>query len=191
MSPRPALTAWDARNRCSRLLHHPLIKQHVNGFIALRPIPGCRGAASCRPPRSWPLGRRSGRVPALPYPPPRWPQCIARRFGQAKALSLALARRRVATVTRWGFLAAQAATSTGRLPRRRDVGEHEGEDGTDVPADALAAERSVGLLPGGARPFVCPGCLPYKQRHDHTCFFSSRSSMSRYCRTRAKLHCSA
>src|SRR5271157_4309389 len=25
----------------------------------------------CRPPRSWSLGRRSGRVPALPYPPPR------------------------------------------------------------------------------------------------------------------------
>src|SRR5207237_273466 len=25
----------------------------VDGFIAFRPIPGCRGAASCRPPRSW------------------------------------------------------------------------------------------------------------------------------------------
>jgi len=37
---------------------------------------GCRGAASCRPPRSWHLGRRSGRVPALPYPPPRLLQCI-------------------------------------------------------------------------------------------------------------------
>src|SRR6516225_2873252 len=48
----------------------------VNGFIAFGPIPGCRGAASCRPPRSWPLGRRSGRVPALPYPPPRLLQCI-------------------------------------------------------------------------------------------------------------------
>ena len=46
------------------------------GFIALGPIPGCRGAASCRPPRSWPLGRRSGRVPAWPYPPPRLLQCI-------------------------------------------------------------------------------------------------------------------
>ena len=29
------------------------------------------GAASCRPLRSWPLSRRSGRVPALPYPPLR------------------------------------------------------------------------------------------------------------------------
>jgi hypothetical protein len=48
----------------------------VNGFIALRPIPGCGAAASCRPPRSWDLDRRSGRVPALPYPPPRLPQCI-------------------------------------------------------------------------------------------------------------------
>ena len=43
----------------------------MNGFIAFGPIPGCRGAASCRPPRSWPPGRRSGRVPALPYPPPK------------------------------------------------------------------------------------------------------------------------
>jgi hypothetical protein len=48
----------------------------VNGFIALRPIPGCGAAASCRPPRSWRLSRRSGRVPALPYPPPRLPQSI-------------------------------------------------------------------------------------------------------------------
>ena len=28
-------------------------------------------AASCRPLRSWSLGRRSGRVAALPYPPPK------------------------------------------------------------------------------------------------------------------------
>jgi hypothetical protein len=48
-----------------------VVARTVNGFIALGPIPGCRGAASCRPPRSWPLDRRSGRVPALPYPPPR------------------------------------------------------------------------------------------------------------------------
>jgi hypothetical protein len=48
----------------------------VDGFIALGPIPGCRGAASCRPPRSWHPGRRSGRVPALPYPPPGLLQCI-------------------------------------------------------------------------------------------------------------------
>ena len=48
----------------------------VDGLIALGPIPGCPGAASCRPPRSWHLGRRSGRVPALPYPPPRLLQCI-------------------------------------------------------------------------------------------------------------------
>jgi hypothetical protein len=29
-----------------------------------------RRAASCRPIRSWPPGRRSGCPPALPYPPP-------------------------------------------------------------------------------------------------------------------------
>ena len=48
----------------------PVISKTVNGFIAFGPIPGCRGAASCRPPRSWRPGRRSGRVPAWPYPPP-------------------------------------------------------------------------------------------------------------------------
>ena len=57
--------------------------KHVDGFIALGPIPGCRGAASCRPPRSWHLGRRSGRVPALPYPLPRLVQCIADHGHQA------------------------------------------------------------------------------------------------------------
>src|SRR5262245_3754310 len=49
----------------------PVISKAVNGFIAFGPIPGWRGAASCRPPRSWRLGRRSGRVPAWRYPPPR------------------------------------------------------------------------------------------------------------------------
>src|ERR1700687_1185603 len=33
--------------------------------------PEWQRAASCRPIRSWPLGRRSGRFPPLPYPPPR------------------------------------------------------------------------------------------------------------------------
>jgi hypothetical protein len=49
----------------------PVISKTVNRFIALGPIPGWPGAASCRPPRSWRLGRRSGRVPAWPDPPPR------------------------------------------------------------------------------------------------------------------------
>ena len=66
----------------------------VNGFIALGPIPGCRGAASCRPPRSWHLGRRSGRVPALPYPPPRHQQCIGDHGHRAMpGLGQPLARR--------------------------------------------------------------------------------------------------
>jgi hypothetical protein len=42
--------------------------QGIDRWVA---IPGCRGAASCRPVRSWPLGRRWGRVPARPDPPPR------------------------------------------------------------------------------------------------------------------------
>jgi hypothetical protein len=66
----------------------------ANGFIASGPIPGCRGAASCRPPRSWPLGRRSGRVPAWPYPPPRLLQCIGDHGHRAMpGLGQPLARR--------------------------------------------------------------------------------------------------
>jgi hypothetical protein len=41
------------------------------GFNAFVPHRMEAGAASCRPHSGWPLGRRSGRVPALPYPPPR------------------------------------------------------------------------------------------------------------------------
>ena len=67
----------------------------VNGFIAFGPIPVGRGAASCRPRRSWPLGRRSGRVAALPYPPPRLAQCNPEGYDRANSFSffLELARR--------------------------------------------------------------------------------------------------
>src|SRR5437016_3911051 len=43
------------------------------GFSALVPIPkGEKTGRHLVPPlRSWPLGRRSGRFPPLPYPPPR------------------------------------------------------------------------------------------------------------------------
>jgi len=40
------------------------------GFTAFPPEWLCLGAAGAAPPFR-PLGRRSGRIPALPYPPPR------------------------------------------------------------------------------------------------------------------------
>jgi putative transposase len=40
---------------------------------------GKTGAASCRPSRSWSLGRRSGRVATEPYPPPK-PSAIVKAF---------------------------------------------------------------------------------------------------------------
>jgi hypothetical protein len=152
----------------------------------------CGGAASRRPLRSWRLGRRSGRVPALPYPPPRWPQCIAPRWARQRRSPwprLAAACRPSPIRLSWGtreppqpaeFRAGVMSATTRRA-----------RNGPGVPAQALAAEPSVGLLPGGARAFGCHGSLPYKHRNDYTYFFSSRSSMSRYWRTRAKLHCSA
>src|SRR5208282_1227219 len=50
-------------------------------------LPGAADAA----PSFRPLGRRSGRIPALPYPPPRWgqykPRCGAREDPGAKKLA--------------------------------------------------------------------------------------------------------
>ena len=37
----------------------------VNGFIAFGQSRGAEGRHRCRPPRSWPLGWRSGRVPRV------------------------------------------------------------------------------------------------------------------------------
>src|SRR5262249_53889459 len=70
-SPRgsvPVQREWD-KGRCS--LIRSVITRTVNEFIVFWPIPGYQGAASGRPPRSWHLGRRSGRVPAWPDPPPK------------------------------------------------------------------------------------------------------------------------
>jgi len=44
-------------------------------------------------------------------------------------------------------------------------------NGPGVLAQALAAEPSVGLLPGGAHAFGCHGSLPYKTLHDYICVF--------------------
>ena len=147
-------------------------------------------AASCRPLRSWPLGRRSGRVPALPYPPPRWPQCIAPPRGHAKA-SLRLGPPPCINhdpfAPPWEpdrLHPAEFHTGVMWTSRWRE------RNGPGVQAHALAAERSVDLPPGGARPFGCHGCVMATSISNYSCLFSSRTSMSRYCRTRAKLHLS-
>jgi len=83
----------------------------VNGFIALGPIPEGRGAASCRPLRSWPLGQRLDRVPAMPDPRPNYPQCISAHLDQAMFVSLALARRLALATANFCRLAAQMASA--------------------------------------------------------------------------------
>jgi hypothetical protein len=69
----PVWVAREEKRPCSP--NWSVISKTVNGFIALGPIPGCRGAASCRPLRSGHPGRLSGHVPALPDPPPRLLEC--------------------------------------------------------------------------------------------------------------------
>jgi len=69
------------------------------------------GAASCRPLRSWPLSRRSGRVPALPYPPPRSPQCTSLDCGWTISFPSVLARRLALAIASFSFRAAQMASA--------------------------------------------------------------------------------
>lgn len=101
-----------------------------------------------------------------------------------------LAHRRVSTVT-YAHLLHGGPNSLRAAEFRTGVisaATWRGQKVPGAPTHVLAAARSVGLLPAGAPPFGCHGWLPYKQRHDHTRFFSSMSSISRYCCTRAKLH---
>ena len=73
------------------------------------PGPGDR-AASCRPSGLGP-GRRSGRVPALPYPPPRLYQCTSQHCGRSTSFSLILARRLASAAASFCRLAAQIASA--------------------------------------------------------------------------------
>jgi hypothetical protein len=56
-------------------------------------------------------GRRSGRVPALPYPPPRSPQCTPEHYDYANPSFSALARRRAFAVASFCLRAAQIASA--------------------------------------------------------------------------------
>ena len=103
---------------CSR---SPVISKTVNGFIAFGPIPGCRGAASCRPPRSWPLGRRSGRVPALPDPPPRSLEPTRNHGHPAIPSGIALAQSGATECL--GNCGARQRSGTRALTPRKMVGE--------------------------------------------------------------------
>ena len=100
--------------------HSPVISKTVNGFIAFGPIPGCRGAASCRPPRSWRLGRRSGRVPALPDPPPRFLEHTPNRGHPAIPRGIALGHSGATACL--GNCGARQRSGTRTLTPRKMVG---------------------------------------------------------------------
>ena len=53
----------------------------------------------------------SGRVPALPYPPPRSSQCTSQDCGWAISFSLVLARRLALAVASFSLRAAQMASA--------------------------------------------------------------------------------
>ncbi len=82
----------------------------MNGFIAFGPTPVGRGAASCRPPRSSPLGRRSGRVPALPCPPPKSSDYTPLSSGHA-APSALVARRLASAAASFSLRVVQIASA--------------------------------------------------------------------------------
>jgi hypothetical protein len=56
-------------------------------------------------------GRRSGRVPALPYPPPRLLQCNSKGYDRANSFSSDLARRLASALASFSFRAAQMASA--------------------------------------------------------------------------------
>jgi hypothetical protein len=73
--------------------------------------PGMSRGGIVPPPRSWYLGRRSGRVPALPYPPPRLRQCNPEGHDRANSFSLDLALRLASALSSFSLRAAQIASA--------------------------------------------------------------------------------
>jgi len=83
----------------------------VNGFIALGPIPDRPWGRFLPPSPVLALGRRSGCVAALPYPPPRLSQRTSQDCGWSTPLSLVLARRLASAVANLCLVAAQIASA--------------------------------------------------------------------------------
>jgi len=83
----------------------------VNGFITLGPIPDWLWGGFLSPSPVLALGRRSGRVPALPYPLPKLSQRTSQDCGWSTPLSLVLARRLASAVANLCLLAAQIASA--------------------------------------------------------------------------------
>ena len=82
----------------------------MNGFIALGPIPERPWGGFLPPSPVLALGLRSGRVPALPYPPPRFTECTSQHCGWSISLSLVLARLLASAAANFCFLAAQISS---------------------------------------------------------------------------------
>ncbi len=68
-------------------------------------------------------GRRSGRVPALPYPPPRSPQFTLEHRDCANPSFSALARRRASRRQFLRSCGPDRLGPTGQLVSRRDIGD--------------------------------------------------------------------
>src|SRR5262245_1679730 len=117
--------------------------------------------------RSWPLGQRSGRVPALPHPPPKCPlvYTTAVQLIQLVVLGSPL---RVGCCQFLSPCGPDCLSATGQLVRRGDVGDGTvqshgvvvGHERRDEPSGVVQAQRGLKANVVSFQCFVPPLHLP-------------------------------
>jgi hypothetical protein len=103
-------------------------------------------AASCRPLRSWSLGRRSGRVATLPYPPPRPSVMVSPPDNSGNDLV-----RQDSMAVRLASRAARLRSRAASSLRSRDGLGSEGRPTVRAAADGIAKGRRGRSAQGRAR----------------------------------------
>ena len=110
------------RSPCS--LRRSRMAKTFKGFIALWPIPEMRRGGIRPPSPVLAPGSALGSRPRVALSSAQVASVYRTGLQPSKGSLLGLGRRRASTVTHWRSLASDAAASTDRVPRRRDVGDH-------------------------------------------------------------------